>query len=76
MMEAKHVYVVHYQGRDVECYGTLEEDSNFSVVCDDESDDDVWTDGDPAGESFLTWEAVVATLQGHFNSDIQEISAC
>jgi hypothetical protein len=76
MMEAPHVYVVHYEGRDVECYGTLEEDSNFSVVCDDECDDDVWTDGDPAGESFLTWEAVVMALQPHFDSDIQEISAC
>jgi hypothetical protein len=54
-MEANHVYVVHYQGRDVECYGTLEEDSNFSVVCDDESDDDVWTDAHPdTGEPFLT----------------------
>jgi hypothetical protein len=54
----------------------LEEDSNFSVVCDDESDDDVWTDGDPDNESFTTWEDVVACLQMHFDSDIQEISAC
>lgn len=77
MMEANHVYVVHYEGRDVECYGKLEEDSNFSVVCDDESDDDVWTDADPiSGEPFVTWEAVVMALQPHFESDIQEISAC
>jgi len=76
-MEANHVYVVHYEGRDVECYGTLEEDSNFSVVCDDESDDDVWTDAHPdTGEPFLTWEDVVACLQREFSSDILEISAC
>lgn len=75
-MEALHVYIVHFEGRDVECYGTLEEDSNFSVVCDDECDDGVWCDGDPAtGESFANWESVVATLQPHFNSDILEISA-
>ena len=51
-MEAPHVYIVHYQGRDVECYGILEETSNFSVVCDDECDDDIWCysiDGD------MTW---------------------
>jgi hypothetical protein len=75
-MEANHVYIVHYQGRDVECYGTLEEDSNFSVVCDDESDDSVWCDGDPAGGSFTTWEDVVKTLQPQFNSDILEIGSC
>jgi len=76
-MEANHVYVVHYQGRDVECYGTLEDDSNFSVVCDDEFDDDVWTDGDPLSNGpFLTWETVVDTLQNYFDSDIQEITAC
>lgn len=74
-MEAPNVYVVHYEGRDVECYGKLEEDSNFSVVCDDEWDDDVWTDGDPDAMSFVTWEDVVSTLQKHFNSDILEISA-
>jgi hypothetical protein len=75
-MEANHVYIVHYEGRDVECYGTLEEDSNFSVVCDDESDDSVWTDGDPDNESFTAWEDVVASLQMHYDSDILEISAC
>lgn len=75
-MEAPHVYVVHYEGRDVECYGTLEEDSNFDVVCDDECDDSVWTDGNPAGGSFTTWEDVVAELQPHFDSEILEIGAC
>lgn len=68
-------YVVHREGEDVQCYGTLEEDSNFSVVCDDECDDDVWCDGDPAGGHFDTWEQVVAALQPHFDSAIVEISA-
>ncbi len=75
-MEAPHVYVVPFEGRDVECYGQLEEDSNFSVVCDDECDDDVWCDGRPDGGWFTTWEDVVESLQREFNSDILEISAC
>lgn len=74
-MGAKHV--VQYEGREVVCYGRLEEDSNFNVVCDDECDDDVWCVGDPISSgSFLTWEAVILALQPHFDSDIVEISAC
>jgi len=69
------VTYVKYEGRNVECYGTLQEDSNFSVVCDDECDDDIWCAGNPAGGSFTSWEAVVAGLQPHFGSDILEISA-
>lgn len=68
-MEAKHV---HFEGRVVECYGALEETSNFSVVCDDEWDDTVWCNG-IAGD--LTWENVVAYLQLYFNSEILEITA-
>jgi hypothetical protein len=76
-MEALHVYVVHFEGRDVECYGTLEETSNFNVVCDDEWDDDVWFNADPVtGDTFADWETVVTRLQPYFNSDILEISAC
>lgn len=75
-MEASHAHIVRYYDREVYCYGELAEDSNFSVVCDDEWDDGVWTDGNPDGGAFLTWEEVVAGLQPHFNSDIQEISAC
>lgn len=66
-------HVVHFQGRDVECYGDLEETSNFSVVCEDEWDDDVWCNG-IVGD--LTWENIVAHLQLYFGSDILEISAC
>jgi hypothetical protein len=74
-MEANHEYVVEYKGRKVSCYGTLQEYSNFSVVCDDEWDDGVWCAGNPAGGSFTSWEAVVAVLKPHFDSDILEISA-
>jgi hypothetical protein len=70
-------YIVKYEGRAIECYGELREDSNFSVVCDDEEDDYVWLDGCLAtGEHFTTWEEVVIHLQPHFASDILEIESC
>ncbi len=75
-MEAPSVYIVHHNGRDVECYGTLEEDSNFSVVCVDEEDDDVWCEGRPDGGWFTTWEDVVECLQREFGSRIIEIGTC
>jgi hypothetical protein len=76
-MEANHVYIVNYEGRDVECYGELQETANFSVVCDDESDDDIWINANPVtGNAFEDWEQVVHELQKHFDSDILEISAC
>ena len=74
-MEAPSVYIVHHNGCDVECYGALEEDSNFSVVCADEEDDDVWCEGRPDGGWFTTWEDVVECLQREFGSRIIEISA-
>ena len=74
-MEANHEYVVEYRGRKVVCYGELCEDSNFSVVCDDECDDGVWCDGNPAGGSFASWEDVVDCLSSFGWSDILEISA-
>ena len=75
-MEAPSVYIVHHNGCDVECYGTLEEDSNFSVVCADEEDDDVWCEGRPDGGWFTTWEDVVECLQREFGSCIIEIGTC
>ncbi len=75
-MEAPSVYIVHHNGADVECYGTLEEDSNFSVVCADEEDDDVWCEGRPDGGWFTTWEDVVECLQREFGSRIIEIGTC
>lgn len=75
-MEAKHAYVVQIEDHVVECYGPLEGDSNFNVVCDDEWDDDTWCVGHPVtGLPFDSWETVVASLQPYFNSDIIEITA-
>lgn len=71
-MEAPHVYIAHFNGYDVECYGTLEETSNFSIVCAYEWDDRTWCDGITGA---LTWENVLAELQPHFKSAIWEITA-
>lgn len=75
-MEAPHVYMVRHNDCEIECYGTLEETSNFSVVCEDEEFDDIWYNGRPDGGWFTTWEDVVECLQREFESPIVEISAC
>lgn len=71
------MYKVDFLGTVTECYGELEDSSNFEVVCANEEDDAVWCDGNPNSEdyTFETWEDVVMTLQPHFDSDILEISA-
>ena len=74
-MQAPHVYIVPYNGIDVECYGDLEENSNFSVVCEDEEDDSVWCEGRPMGGWFTEWEDVVECLQREYSTRILEITA-
>lgn len=71
-MQAPYAYIVHHNGTDVECYGELEETSNFEVVCEDEYDDGAWCDGI---EGPLSWEQVVAYLQRYYASDILQITA-
>jgi hypothetical protein len=75
-MQAPHVYIVHHNGYDIECYGELQEDSNFSVVCENEEDDEIWCEGNPNSEeyTFSSWEEVVEVLSRYFD-DIVEISA-
>jgi hypothetical protein len=47
--------------RGVECYGALEENSNFDLVFDNEDDDFIWVDGNPNSSEhvFSSWEEVV-----------------
>lgn len=75
-MEAPHVHIVHHNGYDVECYGVLEETSNFSVLCADEEYDGVWCEGRPYGGWFTDWEDVVECLSLKFDSRIIEIGTC
>ena len=69
------MYKVDFLGVETECYCTLEWNSNFQVVCENEEDDGVWTDGNPSGGSFDTWDDVVMTLQPAFASNIVEVTA-
>ena len=76
MSGVKHATITDPRGNKVECYGTLEENSNFSVVCDDESFDDIWCNADPVtGNAFESWQNVVDRLSDQFESVIIEISA-
>ena len=69
-------YKVIWFGVETDCYGELDETSNFHVVCEDESDDSVWCDGvDAFTEANYTWDNVVLYLQRFYGSDIVEISA-
>lgn len=67
---------IKFEGREVECYGELADNSNFDVKCDDELDDIMWCLGNPISEQpFTDWETVVRVLQPYYDSDILEISA-
>lgn len=64
----------------VECYGQLEWNSNFQVICQDELYDGIYADGnpdpDPDREGFVSWHQVVAHLKKHYRDDIIELTAC
>jgi len=61
----------------VECYGKLEDDSNFELVCEDEEHDGVWCNGNPDSPDFTfdSWEQVVETLKAYYDATIIEIHA-
>jgi hypothetical protein len=60
----------------ISCYGLLEENSNFEVVCEDEEDDSIWCEGNTeTGEPFTSWEECVEHLLGWYDSTIIEITA-
>jgi hypothetical protein len=67
---------IEYRGRIIECYGELQDNSNFQVCCEDEYEDGIWADGNPgsADWSFSSWQEVVETLSQYFEN-IEEITA-
>jgi hypothetical protein len=69
--------IINHNGYDVECYGDIEEDSNFAVVCEDEDFDVIWCEGNPVtGEPFTHWNEVVTMLQSVIKNPILEIGVC
>ncbi len=64
-------------GREIWCYGTIRDDSNFSVVCDDESNDTIvpgleMEDGEPP----RTWKQVVDILFQDGFHDLEQLETC
>jgi hypothetical protein len=70
-------HMVKVAGYEVECYGLLEENSNFEVVCDDEEDDSIWCEGNTeTDEPFTSWEECVEHLvEMYFPATIIQITA-
>ena len=60
----------------IDCYGELDETSNFYVVCEDEENDGIWANGNPDNPEgvFQNWLEVKQVLSRYFD-DIVEISA-
>ena len=56
------------------CYGTLEEDSNFVVACDNENLDGVWAERDH--EKQKTWKDVCEHLEKVYDENIEQIETC
>lgn len=55
----------------VECYGSLQDTSNFAVICEDEEVD--WIETCYQGP--LNWESVVQFIKSRTKSGVIEISA-
>jgi uncharacterized protein YbdZ (MbtH family) len=72
-MTADYVYP-RLDGGTTLCYGVVEEDSNFSVVCSDEDMDGIW-----AGDiDFVPtdWKSVCQYLEQYYYDQIEELESC
>ena len=56
------------------CYGTLEEDSNFVLACDNENLDGVWAVRDH--EKQKSWKDVCEHLEKVYDENIEQIETC
>jgi len=72
-MTADYVYP-RLNGGTTLCYGVVEEDSNFSVVCNDENQDGIWC-GDL---EFLptNWNQVCKYLEENYDPNIEQLETC
>jgi hypothetical protein len=64
---------------DVDCYGEVQPNSNFYLVCEDEEYDGIWADGNPENTrdfTFKDWGEVVSILKKHYRADLVEIQEC
>lgn len=73
MSGADYVYN-RKDGGQTYCYGSIEWDSNFSVVCDNEYLDGIWC-GDE-GFTPKTWLQVCEYLEKYYDSKIEQLETC
>jgi len=61
---------------EISCFGELQDDSNFEVVCEHEEDDFMWLLGNTyTDKPFATWQEVADFLQKRSEGFVVEISA-
>lgn len=60
-------------GREVWCYGSIQWDSNFSVVCDNEANDVIvpGLEGEPT-----EWQEVINMLHHDGHTDMEQVETC
>lgn len=73
MSNADYVYK-RPNGGTTYCYGEIEEDSNFEIVCDNEDYDGCAADID--GEKLNTWKKVCDYLYENYRQDVEQIETC
>ena len=61
-------------GGTTHCYGTLEEDSNFVIACDNENLDGVWADRDPKKQR--SWKDICEHLEEIYDENIEQLETC
>ena len=61
-------------GGTIECYGDIEEDSNFIIACDNENYDTVACSIDT--NKYNTWRRVCKYLDENYRHDIEQIETC
>ena len=60
----------------VSCFGKLEWDSNFEIICEDEDEDCCWVVGNYNSEDgeFKDWQEAVTFFKARFNTVVEIIA--
>ena len=61
-------------GGETWCYGNIESDSNFDIVCEDDTFDGIAADIDAS--VYNTWHKVCSFLEENYNNSVEQIEAC
>lgn len=85
-MDIEYIYT-RKDGGNTTCYGLVEEDSNFEVVCEDEALDGIYADGldfIPEGPAISTgaweepfaWWHICRYLEENYDAQIIQLESC